>query len=590
MKTPSVPHLLARRFEPLIEAERTVRGYKFLAAMCAVAVAALALFWLGLLPLPELRGSSRVMVPLAVYVGFVLCAAGGWWWISRRPVDLLELARGIEEEHPELQAALLTALEKPDDAALSRYLHEKVVKDAVRHGIAHDWMGKRRRQQVLWWKSLGMISLLVLVGMQVLMVLPRLRPAPLVTKATPEVPVEHPLAQFEVEVRPGDAEVERGTRLVVEARFKGGVPLNAAIVVSTDATGEQELQRVPMKAGVEASAFGGVITKVEKDCFYRVAYGEQSSPTFRITTYVHPELVQSDAIITPPAYSGQPVKEVKKTQNVTALEGSLVKFRIKVNKPVAQAELYGEDKKSVPLVPAKDDPLMLEGTMTPEATQKYRLHLVDAQERSNKQPPWFKVNILADQPPKVEIVFPKRDLAVSPIQEMPLEAKVWDDLGVRRAGAVFMLGDQEREVLLSGDKLEGKKHHELKTMMEMESLKAEPRQLLSYYVWAEDAAPGGQVRRTQSDMFFAEVRHFEDIFREGEAPPEEKGAKAAARPPPSWANCRRRCSMPRGRWFAQPVRGRSLTNWRRTWVCSMSPRRSLVNRRRKPSARLRTRR
>ncbi len=106
--------------------------------------------------------------------------------------------------------------------------------------------------------------------------------------------------------------------------------------------------------------------------------------------------------------------------------------------------------------------------MTPEATQKYRLHLVDAQERSNKQPPWFKVNILSDQPPKVEIVFPKRDLAVSPIQEMPLEVKVWDDLGVRRAGAVFMLGDQEREVLLAGDKLEGKKHHELKTLMEME--------------------------------------------------------------------------------------------------------------------------
>ena len=50
-------------------------------------------------------------------------------------------------------------------------------------------------------------------------------------------------------------------------------------------------------------------------------------------------------------------------------------------------------------------------------------------------------------------------------------------------------------------------------------MKAEPDDLLSYHFWAEDFAADGSVRRTESDMYFAEVRPFEEIFRQGEQPP-----------------------------------------------------------------------
>src|SRR5204863_9638758 len=35
--------------------------------------------------------------------------------------------------------------------------------------------------------------------------------------------------------------------------------------------------------------------------------------------------------------------------------------------------------------------------------------------------------------------------------------------------------------------------------------------------WADDIGPDGNVRRTSSDMYFAEVRPFEEIFREGQS-------------------------------------------------------------------------
>jgi hypothetical protein len=60
-------------------------------------------------------------------------------------------------------------------------------------------------------------------------------------------------------------------------------------------------------------------------------------------------------------------------------------------------------------------------------------------------------------------------------------------------------------------------------LLPLEDLGAQPDQLLSYYVWAEDIGPDGNPRRTTSDMFFAEVRPFDEIFREGQSMEGEAG-------------------------------------------------------------------
>ena len=39
--------------------------------------------------------------------------------------------------------------------------------------------------------------------------------------------------------------------------------------------------------------------------------------------------------------------------------------------------------------------------------------------------------------------------------------------------------------------------------------------MLTYFLWAEDIGPDGKLRRTSGDMYFAEIRPFEEIFREG---------------------------------------------------------------------------
>jgi hypothetical protein len=51
-------------------------------------------------------------------------------------------------------------------------------------------------------------------------------------------------------------------------------------------------------------------------------------------------------------------------------------------------------------------------------------------------------------------------------------------------------------------------------LLKLEDLGAKPDDLVSWHAWADDIGPDGKVRRTSSDLFFAEVRPFDEIFRE----------------------------------------------------------------------------
>jgi len=450
----------------------------------------------------------------------VLVAVAAAFWYSRHMRQRRDVARVLERKLPGANGLLITAeglLDKPD----LNILEQRVISAATDHGATHDWTAvlTRSRSRTLRW--LMYFGLLLWVNSFLFMnhrwTQAHARPEATVKSAEePKV-----AAVLSATLTPGDTEIERGTRLIVEARFDQEVPADATLVV-TEPDG-QERERIPMRLTVDEQVFGGLISKVDKDALYHVEFGAERSKEHTITTFVYPALERADVKITPPAYTGLPVKEIKNTLKVTAMEGSDLEFSFKVNKLVKDAELFGEDKTVLPLKPSATDPLILTATMKAETSQKWRLHLVDDKQRANKNPPWISVRVQSNQLAKIEVVFPKRDIQVSAIQELPVEAKVWDDLGVTQSGVSFSLAGKSKEVMFKHGTTQPAKKQDVRELLALENESAEPRQLVSYHFWAEDKGPQGEVRRAMSDMFFADVRHFEDIFREAEAPPSEPG-------------------------------------------------------------------
>lgn len=463
-----------------------------------------------------------------------MTASGSWWllfvpviiavalasWASR-PMRLRRQAvRQLELQHPELDGLLVTAeglLEKPE----LNVLEQRVISAATDHGASHDWSATLTRSRGRTWKGLMFFGLLLWVNAFLLMnrrwEQVHVQPEAVVAAVTETKEVQPGV----VTLTPGDTEIERGSRLIVEAKFDSQVPVDATLVV-TEMNGD-ERERLPMKLTVDEQVFGGLIARVDRDARYHVEFAGGRSQEHQITTFIYPALERADVKITPPPYAGLPTKELKNTLKVTAMEGSDLAFTFKTNKPVKDAELFGEDKTILPLKASADDPTLLTASLKAEKTQKWRLHLVDAQERANKNPPWISVKVQSNQLAKIEVVFPKRDIQVSAIQELPVEARVWDDLSVTQSGVSFSIAGRSKDVVFKHSATQPAKKLELKELLDLENESAEPRQLVSYHFWAEDKGPQGEIRRAMSDMFFADVRHFEDIFREAEAPPSEPG-------------------------------------------------------------------
>ncbi len=448
-----------------------------------------------------------------------------------------DIARIIEQKHPTLDSLLLTAIDhEPQADEPTSFLHERLIDHALARAATQNWLVTVANKPYTRALTAAWIAVIAFLVTDVALRLSTPDAKSQIAAKKAEEAASKP-TDFKITLTPGDAEVERGSRLIIEARFDGPVPADAILVVS-DADDGKIRDQLPLRLTVDGQVFGGFINKVERDTKYHVEFANQKSQQHTLTIFDYPALVRSDVIVTPPEYTKLPAKETKNTQKVTALEGSKIAWKIKVNKPLitaitaktdpfsthlTAAELFGEDKSIIALTPSADDPTLLEGVLTAEKSQKYRLHLVDEAERANKNPPWFTVTVQSNQLAKIEVVFPKRDIQVSSIQELPVEAKVSDDLGVMKSGAVFSINGNSKEILFKHAATAPQKKQDVRAELTLEKENAQPRQLVSYYLWAEDTGPKGEVRRSMSDMFFADVRHFEDIFREAEAPPAEPG-------------------------------------------------------------------
>jgi hypothetical protein len=95
---------------------------------------------------------------------------------------------------------------------------------------------------------------------------------------------------------------------------------------------------------------------------------------------------------------------------------------------------------------------------------------------------------------------------------------VQDDFGIHRTGIRVSVGDSEPsdiELISPGESTT--KKTELQHLIDLEFLQAKADQLVTYHFWTEDLDRDGQPRRIESEMYFAEVRPFEETFREADA-------------------------------------------------------------------------
>jgi hypothetical protein len=517
---------VSRQLKQVIRRTRNARRLRGLAWLWSLLALVAALAW-SIAP-AAMPGATVALILLTVGL------LGTLWALRPQALSAQEthdVAAAIEARFPDLQQRLLTAIEQKPNLETGHFswLQSVLAAEVRSHSYVYDWRKATPLSGLLLRGATALTAVCVTswLAAQLWDIRPTLvaDTSPIVESNTSEVGT-----RFQLSVDPGSTEVERGSSLLIVARFEGPLPAEVALNRTTP-DGDSAL---PMAKALDDPLFGIRLQSVTSDFEYTVRYDDETSERFRISVYELPRVEQIDATVEFPSYANLPNETIEDTWQVAAVEGSTVLLTCRLNKVIADGALFSEDGDEFPLVAvdpgaAAQQPDASGGEQTARflysaripvrKSMKLLFAMQDDQRRENRDEEQFRIDALPNKPPEIKLTFPARDLRVSPVEELQLEANVWDDFGLSGLGLELAVADQPTKTITLAEKAAGREMHQLAHLVQLELENAEPDQLVSYYFFADDFDSAGQPRRTMSDMFFAEVRHFEEIFREGRQPP-----------------------------------------------------------------------
>lgn len=478
--------------------EKSLRRARFCREL-AVGWLAAAAFGVLVLLLQSLAGWTSPVAWLVPLLGGLAAVAAAWARHRRRQPDARAVVAAIEREFPELRHLLSAAAEQQPDPASGqlRYLQLRVIDEALAHPRRAFW-GNALEQKYSVARSASVAALggLVIVLLALAHAGARDRPA----FGSWRLP--------EITVTPGDTEVERGTSLVVAARFGGTPPAEATLVVN-GASGKT--RRIPLERHLADPVFGASLDEGAEEGFYHIEYGRAKTRDFKLRVFDYPSLARADALLRFPDYTGLTNKTIIDTRRVSAVEGTRLTYTLQFNKPVVRAQWVGGGQ-SISFSVQSNATALLAGFLLTHSA-RYALALEDAAGRTNKFPADFVLQVLTNRRPEVKLDFPRGDPRVSRLEELQLEAEATDEFGLLKYGVGFGLAGQDPNLVELGQSAPANQKRQFSYLIPLEDLNVADDQVLAYFAWADDYGPDGRVRRTLSDIFFAEVRPFEETFR-----------------------------------------------------------------------------
>jgi len=310
--------------------------------------------------------------------------------------------------------------------------------------------------------------------------------------------------RISIDVKPGNARIKAGTPLTIEARLVGNrAPVIAQVQVA-DGDGWRTFE---MSSG--SGAFQLAMPAVGGGFKYRVAAGAVTSPTYEIAVAYAPRVARIDVDYTyPEGLRLQPRTETD-SGDIYAPAGTDVRIHVVTDRPAATGTMALGPGRDVALTP--DQPTELSASLKVTADGSYRIALADRDGMSSAGDTEYFIRVLEDRPPEVRILKPATDRGVTRLEEVDIEAQAEDDYAIDRMELVYSVrGAAEKTVPLAiprGSQTVNGRH-----TLYLEDLNVQPGDFISYYVRARDLTRGTRPSEARSDIFFLEVKPYEQEF------------------------------------------------------------------------------
>jgi hypothetical protein len=271
---------------------------------------------------------------------------------------------------------------------------------------------------------------------------------------------------------------------------------------------------MPMKEIDKLNGFAAVLKDVNEDLEFQASTGEYKSDACRVAVYSPLALEGIHVSTKYPEYLKLPDAE-EIGGDVSAPVGSTVTVSLATNNPLVGGNLKWEGK-AVQDVKVGEPKTAAVATfeVKDDASYTYALRDVDGQELAGTVP--FYVRALKDQPPMLEVKFPKMDVSAHPLGQVSVQVEAADDWGVADADLVYEIAAEGvpppvrlpmKLAPLKGPDAPRGKAVSGAAVLALEELKpaAKPGTVITYHVEARDQK--GQ--KAISDIYMVTISPFE---------------------------------------------------------------------------------
>ena len=311
-----------------------------------------------------------------------------------------------------------------------------------------------------------------------------------------------------ITVLTGNARVPAGAPLRISASLTGRGARLLSIVPNLVVAANGQQRTVPMQPSPEG--FSYVLESVDRSFDYRVSAGSAASQPYSVTALFPPRVTRIDIAYDYPDFTRLPSREDKDSGDVYAPAGTRVRLQIHADKPLAGGELGLSGGPAVALKTAPGGVASAELTLARDDSYRIRLSDVDGL-RSVGEVEYF-IRIMDDRPPTVRIVRPSGDQGITPLEEVAIEARADDDYGIAQFELVYAVAGRPARAVPFG-RLAGTEVARIGShLLAAEELGVQPGDVITYYARARDVARGKRATDTASDMFFLEVKPFNEEF------------------------------------------------------------------------------
>ncbi len=238
--------------------------------------------------------------------------------------------------------------------------------------------------------------------------------------------------------------------------------------------------------------------------------GRFASMPFDVRVVEAPQVTAIEVVAFPPEYTGLGPVRGQEGGSIRAYLGSSVLVRAKANKSVSEANLALADGWRLPLKMGEEG--FLEGILLVGSAGSYQIRLKDIYGFANLAPPRYRIDILPDTLPEVEVLLPGKDVTVEVGEEVNVRFRAEDDFGVKVVTLEYRAGKGgARRLRLWGGEAPLKRvtgGHQF----DLRALGLRPGATLSYRVLVEDTDTVSGPKRNASRTYRIKIRDREEVM------------------------------------------------------------------------------